>query len=58
MGWGESGNGKELVVQKNKKEVKRWEAYVSVTCTWLPRCPHRSILDLTITILRDSLVAK
>ena len=52
--WGGGGGGG--VVQKNKKDVKRWEAYVSVTCTWLPRCPHRSILNLTVAILRNSLV--
>ena len=42
------------VVQKNKKEVKRWEAYVSVTCTWLPECLY--MLGLPIAICKDSLV--
>ena len=42
------------VVQKNKKEVKRWEAYVSVTCTWLPECLYT--LGLPIAICKDSLV--
>ena len=42
------------VVQKYKKEVKRWEAYVSVTCTWLPRCPHRSILNLQLGVIKVS----
>ena len=42
------------VVQKNKKEVKRWEAYVSVTYTWLPECLY--MLGLPIAIRKDSLV--
>ena len=42
------------VVQKNKKEVRRWEAYVSVTCTWLPECLY--MLGLPIAICKDSLV--
>ena len=41
------------VVQKNKKEVKRWEAYVSVTCTWLPECLY--MLGLPIAICKDSI---
>ena len=60
-GEGRGGEGKEGgrcvcvgVVQKNKKEVKRWEAYVSVTCTWLPECLY--MLGLPIAICKDSLV--